>query len=196
MARYRARPVEVEAFQITHVSHHLLGHHTITLDNGDSVTLDPGQISRRAPVVGDYFVRTSTPDVYEYLNPGFVFEAKYELIGTPAETSVSQLGPISAAQEKPRNDASEVAPENGVKVIVPAEQPSFANGLVANSGIVIYPAALLEAEPASDEEQAALGATNAGLVSSKGEPGVVDTVEAAVAPESSTAPVDELAHTN
>jgi hypothetical protein len=79
MAKYIANPVEVDAFEITHVEPVV---HTprrvgipLRLDDGTHVIASPEMTSRITPKVGDYWVVQS--DGYIYLNPKDVFERKY-----------------------------------------------------------------------------------------------------------------------
>lgn len=84
MTKYVCNPITVDAFQIIEIikcdiektpggKREII----IMLDNGESYNCPPTLTSRMIPAVGDYLVRTHTPDEYEYLNPKHVFEAKY-----------------------------------------------------------------------------------------------------------------------
>lgn len=84
MTKYICKPIEVEAFQITEIvkcelERKLGGKRDITvkLENGEVREVPGDMTSRMIPKVGDYWVHTYNPDVYEYLNPQHVFEAKY-----------------------------------------------------------------------------------------------------------------------
>jgi hypothetical protein len=78
--RYRANPVEVEAFVITQTEYypHKDPDFILTLDSGEIVRATPAMTSRMAPSPGDYWVIQS--DGYIYLNPKEVFERKYSPI--------------------------------------------------------------------------------------------------------------------
>lgn len=77
--RYRANPVEVEAFVIREISRHWdAGEFTLRLDSGSDVIATKEMTARTTPVVGDYWVIQS--DGYVYLNPREVFLRKYSLI--------------------------------------------------------------------------------------------------------------------
>lgn len=79
MTQYICNPIEVSAWQITEIcpEQKEQGIITVVLDDNALYDIDPSKMSRMIPVVGDYLVRTNQPDVYEYLNPKHVFEAKY-----------------------------------------------------------------------------------------------------------------------
>jgi hypothetical protein len=79
--KYRANPVEVEAFKITEVfpvADQGGGFQVLRLEDGNLVQADKGMIARMSPVIGDYWVIQS--DGYVYLNPKNVFEWKYSPI--------------------------------------------------------------------------------------------------------------------
>jgi hypothetical protein len=81
--KYRANPVEVEAFKITQVypiADQGGGFQVLKLEDGNLVQADKGMIARMSPQVGDYWVIQS--DGYVYLNPKAVFERKYSPIET------------------------------------------------------------------------------------------------------------------
>jgi hypothetical protein len=79
MARYRANPVEVEAFIIAAVgARNENGSRMLLLDNGDSVVATKEMLARIDVQMGDYYV-TQLADGYIYLNPREVFERKYSL---------------------------------------------------------------------------------------------------------------------
>jgi hypothetical protein len=76
--KYRANPVEVEAFAITHVypvADQGGGFQVLQLEDGNLVQADKGMLARMSPQVGDYWVIQE--DGYIYLNPKAVFERKY-----------------------------------------------------------------------------------------------------------------------
>lgn len=78
--KYRAQPVEVDAFKIIDVgpiksNGQVFTHCEIALENGQNVKADMGKLARMVPVPGDYWVIQS--DGYVYLNPKDVFERKY-----------------------------------------------------------------------------------------------------------------------
>lgn len=91
MAKYVARPVEVEAFRIAKIedlqvtvreavsgSNFLVEFgiaHILLLENGERVQATEAMQARMTPAVGDYWVIQS--DGYIYLNPNDVFERKY-----------------------------------------------------------------------------------------------------------------------
>lgn len=76
--KYRANPVEVDAFVILGITPKLDGeilYHELKLDNGQRVRADGPLLARMTPQIGDYWVIQS--DGYVYLNPKAVFERKY-----------------------------------------------------------------------------------------------------------------------
>jgi len=74
--RYRANPVEVEAFTIVSVSAlQKDGSMNLALDNGENVVASKEMLARYIPIAGDYWVVQT--DGYVYLNPKEVFERKY-----------------------------------------------------------------------------------------------------------------------
>ncbi len=84
--KYRAKPVIVEAFQITNVGP--FDHNNnlaLTLTDGAVVTADPGMYARMLPKTGDYYVIQN--DGYRYLNPQHVFLSKYEPITTMGDVA-------------------------------------------------------------------------------------------------------------
>ena len=77
--KYRALPVEVDAFTIVHVdAPDTEGNRQVLLDNGVVVIITAEMAARHKPMVGDYFVVQQ--DGYEYINPRTVFVRKYEKI--------------------------------------------------------------------------------------------------------------------
>ena len=80
MAKYRANPVEVDAFIITAVKTFIDSqNHYLTLRGESSeIAVGPEMTARMKPVPGDYYVKQA--DGYVYLNPKDVFERKYSLI--------------------------------------------------------------------------------------------------------------------
>lgn len=75
--RYRANPVEVEAFKISRVGPLIAGcSRELVLEDGKLVVATAGMMSRMTPKPGDYVV-TQLVDGYVYLNPREVFERKY-----------------------------------------------------------------------------------------------------------------------
>lgn len=75
MPKYRAKPVEVEAFAIAGVGGTENGNTQLLLENGGIVVATAEMQARYEPRVGDYWVTQS--DGYTYLNPKDVFERKY-----------------------------------------------------------------------------------------------------------------------
>lgn len=75
--KYKANPVEVDAFKIVSVAGMKLDDGSLNLATEDGVNrrADSGMLARYMPVEGDYWVIQS--DGYEYLNPRDVFERKY-----------------------------------------------------------------------------------------------------------------------
>lgn len=74
--KYRANPVEVDAYQITKVEDGSCdGTLQLGLANGQTVRADAAMLARMVPQVGDYWVVQA--DGYTYLNPKAVFERKY-----------------------------------------------------------------------------------------------------------------------
>jgi hypothetical protein len=80
--KYRANPVEVEAFVIQQTEYYPGKNpdFVLTLDNGEIVRATPDMTARMHPHPGDYWVIQS--DGYVYLNPKDVFERKYSPIET------------------------------------------------------------------------------------------------------------------
>jgi hypothetical protein len=77
--KYRANPVIVDAFKITHIGEmEPDGSITLMLEDSSFVRASPGMLARMVVVLGDYWVIQS--DGYIYLNPKDVFERKYSLI--------------------------------------------------------------------------------------------------------------------
>jgi hypothetical protein len=77
--KYRANPVEVDAFVIETVGELLdNGKRMLDCSERQRFFATPEMMSRMTPSVGDYFVIQS--DGYIYLNPKDVFERKYSLI--------------------------------------------------------------------------------------------------------------------
>jgi hypothetical protein len=78
--KYRANPVEVDAFVITQTEYYpdKDPDFILTPDNGVVVRATPEMTSRMKPMPGDYWVIQS--DYYIYLNPKEVFERKYSPI--------------------------------------------------------------------------------------------------------------------
>lgn len=77
--KYRANPVEVNAFKITHVGAPVDdGSRWLDLEGNPTSLASAEMMSRMTPVVGDYWVVQS--DGYVYLNPKEVFERKYSAI--------------------------------------------------------------------------------------------------------------------
>lgn len=75
--KYQAKPVIVDAFQITKIFN---GDGTndglvLGLQDGSKVIPDEGMLARMTPKLGDYVVTQA--DGYVYLNPKDVFERKY-----------------------------------------------------------------------------------------------------------------------
>lgn len=77
MAKYRANPVEVDAWKITDVGPvNAKGNRVCFSGDRDVFHLaTPEQMARMTPNIGDYVVTQS--DGYVYLNPKEVFERKY-----------------------------------------------------------------------------------------------------------------------
>jgi hypothetical protein len=76
MMKYRANPVEVDAFRIAEVGPNVEGGgRTLRLDDGQVVLATPEMMARLTPAPGDYWVVQA--DGYVYLNPKDVFERKY-----------------------------------------------------------------------------------------------------------------------
>ena len=76
MAKFIARPVEVDAYQIERVvSDQHPNYMLVLLDNGQTYLAEEAMLSRIHPHSGDYLVIQA--DGYEYLNPKDVFERKY-----------------------------------------------------------------------------------------------------------------------
>ena len=84
--KYQGNPVIVDAFKIVSFDKKEKdfaednSNSTITLDDGQVITLEDGMMSRYQPVAGDYYVIQS--DGYAYLNPKDVFERKYSPVPT------------------------------------------------------------------------------------------------------------------
>jgi hypothetical protein len=78
--KYRANPVEVDAFVITSVGTTDDDGTRIVLDNGEPVIVTPAMTARELPEVGGYLVTQA--DGYTYLNPKHVFERKYSPVAT------------------------------------------------------------------------------------------------------------------
>lgn len=80
MAKYKAKPVVVDAFQIKEIYsfNQSTGAYELRLENGDMVVVTQSMCARMTPTVGDYWVLQS--DMYTYLNPKDVFERKYKLV--------------------------------------------------------------------------------------------------------------------
>lgn len=78
--KYRAKPVEVDAFEIVSVAEEKNADGSLHLDlsNGTNVVADAAMLARITPRVGDYWVVQT--DGYAYLNPEAVFVRKYEPI--------------------------------------------------------------------------------------------------------------------
>jgi len=77
--KYRANPVEVDAFVIEVVGiPSENGKRQLDCSEGRRFYATPEMMSRMEPKVGDYFVVQS--DGYPYLNPKEVFERKYSPI--------------------------------------------------------------------------------------------------------------------
>lgn len=76
--KYRAKPVEVDAYEIVSVAVEKNADDSLSLalSNGTNVQAEPAMLARITPKVGDYWVVQS--DGYAYLNPKEVFERKYE----------------------------------------------------------------------------------------------------------------------
>ena len=73
---YRAKPVEVEAFEIGHVGPEMVnGNRIVKLIGAGTAVATPEMLARYTPVEGDYWVIQG--DGYEYVNPKAVFERKY-----------------------------------------------------------------------------------------------------------------------
>ena len=73
---YRAKPVIVEAFQITGTEDMADGTLRLTLETGKALYPDKVILARYIPTVGDYWVIQE--DGYTYVNSRDVFERKYE----------------------------------------------------------------------------------------------------------------------
>lgn len=73
--KYVAKPVTVEALQITNVGSLEERGIPLELEGGKVVMATTPMISRMSPQVGDYWV--IQPDGYIYLNPKQVFKSKY-----------------------------------------------------------------------------------------------------------------------
>jgi hypothetical protein len=79
VAKYRAKPVEVEAKRITRLLESQTGGFSLInleLEGGVSFAATREMCARMTPKVGDYVV--TQEDGYVYLNPKDVFERKYE----------------------------------------------------------------------------------------------------------------------
>lgn len=83
--KYRANPVEVDAFTIKSIGTSGAEGTQLRLDNDEWVTAIPAMTSRMTPSVGDYWVVQS--DGYVYLNPKDVFERKYSPIADKAKSA-------------------------------------------------------------------------------------------------------------
>lgn len=80
MTKYIANPIEVNALKITDVSaKDAQGNITIELEDGSKklLTMGMGMLYKLFPLVGDYFVTTTVPDVSEYVVKKVEFEAEY-----------------------------------------------------------------------------------------------------------------------
>lgn len=73
--RYKANPIEVDAYPIVSVGKRGKDGMPIALENGTNYNATPDMLARMIPVVGDYLVLQA--DGYVYLNPKDVFEHKY-----------------------------------------------------------------------------------------------------------------------
>jgi hypothetical protein len=79
--KYQANPVIVDAFKIVAFDKKEKdfpednSNSTVTLEDGQIITLDDVMMSRFVPGIGDYYVIQA--DGYPYLNPKEVFEKKY-----------------------------------------------------------------------------------------------------------------------
>jgi len=78
--KYRANPVEVDAWVITAVKTYIEStNHFLTLRGETTdVAVGPEMTARMKPVPGDYYVKQA--DGYVYLNPKEVFERKYSAL--------------------------------------------------------------------------------------------------------------------
>lgn len=77
--RYRANPIEVEAFEIVSVSPETgNGNMQIITEDEKVRQADAPMLARYSPTPGDFWVIQS--DGYEYVNPREVFLRKYSLI--------------------------------------------------------------------------------------------------------------------
>ena len=87
---YVARPVSVNAFEITHVGEIQREDlsRILTLENGVCATATAAMLARMTPVPGDYWVIQG--DGYEYINPRAVFKRKYWVPNTPLPARTSQ----------------------------------------------------------------------------------------------------------
>jgi hypothetical protein len=73
--KYRANPIEVDAFPILEVGPALTQGRRLVLSTGEIVQANTGMLARYVPQPGDYWV--TQDDGYSYLNPKAVFERKY-----------------------------------------------------------------------------------------------------------------------
>jgi hypothetical protein len=91
--KYRAKPIEVEAFRIARVGQPAHDDHVLIVTENDRTFLaTPGMLARIQPKPGDYVVIQA--DGYTYLNPREVFERKY---------SPAKVEPVAiAAPRRPR----------------------------------------------------------------------------------------------
>lgn len=78
--KYRAKPVEVEAYEIVSVAEDKNpdGSLNVAISKGANVLASPEMLARITPQVGDYWIVQA--DGYVYLNPREVFLRKYEPI--------------------------------------------------------------------------------------------------------------------
>lgn len=86
--KYKANPVEVNAYKIIHLGSKTAIGLNLTLycpETGEEINrvATNDMMSRYTPIVGDYWVIQE--DGYEYLNPKDVFERKYHKIGVEKE---------------------------------------------------------------------------------------------------------------
>ena len=85
--KYRANPVEVNAYRITEVGPILDdGSRWITMTGNPASLASSEMMSRMTPAPGDYWVVQS--DGYVYLNPKDVFERKYHPVWAPHQERV------------------------------------------------------------------------------------------------------------
>lgn len=125
--RYKANPVLVDAFVITHVQvpppDPWPDSLTLKLDSGAFVTADAGMLARYHPVPGDYWVIQA--DGYTYINPKAVFERKYSLASDcTAETHKAVLASVRWARDAANLPATLRCPYcNGILRIELPEEP-------------------------------------------------------------------------